>query len=179
MTNPDDDRFHEERAATLQQVENLVNANAASNETMVRLVARVQDDAHLREKKVDLLEEGQTQMRRLLYMVAAVLVLMVGVGVINAVNIYDARKNAAVTAQTARDASSTYALLYDCLNQQGECGRKNAIAQKKLLDEVKLYELTVIFCVRTNPLVEDATGDKYLACVDRLYPGGPQLDRTP
>lgn len=179
MTNPDDDRLRRERAATLQQVENLVQANTESNETMVRLVERVRDDAHLREKKIELLEDGQRQMRRLFAMLAVVLLLLVGIGIINAINISDARKNAAVTAQTARDASSTYALLYDCINQQSECGKRNAENLKLTLDEIKRYELTVIYCARTNPVTVDPDGKKFLVCVDKLYPGGPKLDTTP
>lgn len=162
-------------AATIRQVESLVAANAASNATMLRLVEGVREDAHLREKKVDLLERGLQQTHRLLLMVGVTIILMIGLGVANALNINAARHNAAVTAATAKDANGTYALLLDCLNSRGECGKLNAENGKKTLDEVKLYELTVLYCVRINPAADDPKGDLFIDCVSRLYPGGPVL----
>lgn len=176
MTAPQDHSEHTTSPPTAaEQVEHLAQMNARSNETMMNLVEKVRQDAYMREKKVDLLDEGLRQTRRLIAMVGLVLVVMVGIGVINAVNIGQARRNAAVTAKTASDAGHTYALLLDCLNGSGECGKLNAENQKKLLDEVKLYELTVLYCVRINPQVDDPDGDDFIACVERLYPGGPKL----
>jgi hypothetical protein len=177
--NRDDDdrlgRAYDKQDSAVHQVEDLVAANVASNATMLKLVEKVREDSYMREKKIDLLEEGLKQTHRLLAMVGAVLVLMLALGVINAVNIYDARRNAAVTAKTAQDANGTYALLLDCLNSRGECGKLNAENAKKTLDEVKLYELTVLYCVRINPALADPKGDQFIDCVTRLYPGGPIL----
>ena len=106
-----------------------------------------------------------------------VLAVVLVMGVINAVNMANARRNAAITANIAKDAQGTYALLLDCLDSQsGACGKRNAVKQKAILDEIKKYELTVIYCARTNPVTEDRSGDKFIACVDRLYPTGPELN---
>lgn len=163
--------------AATNAVEHLVAANEESNATMRRLVERVREDADMREKKIDLLELGLVRTKRLIIMVGAVLIIMVSIGVTNAINLNDARRNAAATAAAARDAKATYAILYDCLNQQGECGRQNAAESKRLLDEVKLYELTVLYCVRINPQIADPQGDDFLDCVKRLYPTGPELPK--
>lgn len=168
MTGADDDH-------TAEQVEELARANAESNATMMSLVAKVQQDAAMRERKVDLLEKGLQQTHRLLIMVGIALVLMVILGIVNAVNITEARKQAAVTAGIAKNAQGTYALLLDCINSRGECGKQNAEQNKRVLDEIKRYELTGFYCARTNPLSEDPNGDKFLACMDRLYVGGPKL----
>lgn len=177
-TTPDDDS-HEDgpdpREEAADQVEALARANAASNATLLRLVDRVREDAHMRERKVELLEEGQTQTRKLLVLVSAVLAALVIIGIINAVNIHDTRQNAATVAATANDAQRTYTLLLGCLDVNEPCGKNGAERTKESLEEIKLYELTVLYCVRINPLVQDPGGDKFLECVNRLYPGGPQL----
>lgn len=157
-------------------VERLVRANVASNDTMRTLVEKVRQDAHARERKIDLLEEGLRKTRHLFWLVAIAVALMIGIGIINATMIQQARRNAAITAAVARDSQATYALLLDCLNTQGECGKRNATQTKALLDEIKRYELTVIYCARTNPQPLDADGSKFVACIDRLYPGGPALN---
>jgi hypothetical protein len=176
--SPPDGGDYEQHSAS-SQVDDLVRANAKSNATMMRLVEKVREDAQMRGRKVELLDQSMRQTRRLLIMVAATLVLLMGLGVVNAVNLNDARHNAAVTAATAKNADSTYTLLLDCLNARGECGKLNAQSQKRLLDEVKLYELTVLYCVRINPLVADPRGAQFIKCVNELYPGGPQLNTKP
>lgn len=173
---PDPGERESDRHDDQAVLEELILANVNSNATMVDLVERVRQDAVMQGTKVDLLEKGQRQTRRLLVMVSVALLLMVIIGVINAVNIGQTRRNAEITAKTAKDAGDTYALLLDCLNSRGECGKRNAEASKATLDEVKKYELTVLYCVRINPQVEDAAGRKFLDCVNRLYPGGPQLN---
>lgn len=171
MTTPREPR----PARSADPIERLVAANAESTETMRALVEKVREDAHLRERKVDLLEAGLHQTRRLLLLVGAVLVLVLGIGVINAVNIGQGRRNAEATARVARDAEATYALLYGCLDASGPCGRANAARTKEALDKIKQYELVVIYCARTNPQPIDDDGKKFIACIDRLFPGGPKL----
>lgn len=180
MTTPENERPDVEKGSRLHQalaLDELVHANADSNETMIRLVEQVRKDAEARNKKVDLLELGQRQTAKLLIMVAIVLLLVFGVGVINAVNISQARRNAAVTAGIAKDASATNTTLLDCLNARGECGKLNAEQQRKVLNEVKKYELTGFYCARTNPQPTDEQGAALLACMNRLYPGGPTLNK--
>ncbi len=157
-------------------VEELIRANVESNATMVDLVERVRVESEVSSRKVEVLEENQRQARKLLLMVAALLALMVLVGVVNAVNIGIARENAEVTARTAKDAGGTYKLLFGCLNPEGDCAKQSAQKSRAVLDEVKQYELTILYCVRLNPQAEDPKGLKFLACVERLYPGGPKLN---
>lgn len=172
----DDRRDNTPLASAATRVEQLVAANQASNDTMRKLVENVREDAYLREKKIDLLEQGLKQTHKVLLLCVVSVILMMIIGVINAANISSARHNAAVTAQTATDAARTYAILADCLNQAGACGRNNAKNTVRVLDEIKKYELTVIYCARTNPLAEDPEGGKFIACVKRLYPTGPELN---
>lgn len=163
------------RPDSLDAVERLVRANVESNDTMRDLVERVRHDSHMRERKIDLLEDGLRQTRQLLLMVGTAIVILVIVGLINATMIFQARRNAAVTAGVARDAQATYSLLLDCLNVTGECGKRNVAQTKAALDEIKKYELVVMYCARTNPQPVDQDGSKFVLCVDGMYPGGPEL----
>lgn len=156
-------------------LEELVRANAESNDTMISLVEQVRHDAEARAKKVDLLERGMRQTSRLLKMLGAVLVCLLVVAGINAFNIQQTSRQADVTARIARDTQATNAQLYDCTNSQGACGKRNIENTKRILDEVKLYELTGFYCIRTNPQQVDKTGEQFLACMKRLYPTGPTL----
>jgi len=158
-----------------QQVEDLIAANAASNNTMLNLVEKVQQDAELRGKKVELLQEEARQTRKQILIASVGVVLMLIIGVANAINLNEARHNAAVVAATAKDANGTYTLLLDCLNPAGVCGKQAAEQNVHTLDEIKKYELIVLYCVRINPAVADPKGEAFIACVNRLYPGGPQL----
>lgn len=158
-----------------QQVEELIAANVASNATMVHLVEEVQRDADLRGRKVELLQEEARQTRKQIFIASIGIVLMLVIGVANAINLNDARHNAAVTAATARDANGTYTLLLDCLNPDGVCGKRSAAQSARTLDEIKKYELIVLYCVRINPALADPKGEAFIDCVNRLYPGGPQL----
>lgn len=163
------------RREPLDPVERLVSANAESNATMRSLVERVREDAHMRERKIDLLEDGLHQTRRLLLLVGVVLVLILGIGIINAVNIGQGRRNAEATARVARDAQATYALLLGCLDATSPCGRANAETTKQALDKIKQYELIIIYCARSNPRDKDEDGTAFIACINRLFPGGPSL----
>lgn len=156
-------------------VDDLVRANTESNATMLALVASVQAEAEANSHKVDLLENGQRQTRRLLVMVSVLLIVMVLLGIANAINISSTRHNAAVTADAARDANGTYALLLGCLNPDGDCAKRGAAQNRATLDEVKLYELTVLYCARINPAIADPQGADFLECAKRLYPTGPTL----
>lgn len=157
-------------------MEELVRANADSNKTMVTLVEHLKAETEARDRKIDIVAKNTKSMQRLaMALIGAVAILLV-IAAINASNIAVARKNAATTAAIAKDSRSTNTTLLDCLNSTGACGRLNAEQQRKTLDEVKRYELTVIFCARSNPITVDADGDKFLACVHRLYPGGPDLN---
>lgn len=176
MTLPEPDDFDRRvRADAARQVEELVAANAASNATMSRLVDNVRKDAQKREQKIELLENESRQIRRLLVMVGVAIVLLLVVGAFNAYNTAQAKRNAEQTAQAAKDAASTNQLLLGCFDVNSQCSKLNAQKQKELLDEIKLYELTALYCVRLNPAVEDPKGDEFLACVKRLYPTGPHL----
>lgn len=160
---------HESVPGPHRQVEDLAEANERSNQTLLSLVQRLGRDAAVREKKVDLLEHNVKQTRKITIMVVIALVLLIPIGIINAININNAQ-------HAARDSAGTFNLLLDCLNPQGECGKRSSTRSANLLEEIKRYELTVIFCARTNPAIDDEDGEEMLACVNRLYPGGPQLD---
>lgn len=171
MTEPQPSRLHEALA-----LEELIRANAESSETMAALVESVHEETAARDRKLEQLAENNRQMHRLAWLLAAAMAVLMVMAVVNAVNISTARRSASQTADIARDARSTNQLLLDCLNATGSCGKQNAQAQKKILDEIKKYELTVIYCARTNPQQLDDSGSKFIACVDRLYPGGPDLN---
>jgi len=156
-------------------MERLVQANAESNETMHSLIERVRDDAKMRERKIDLLEDGLHRTRQVLGLVALALLVLLIVGGINAVNINNGRKNLDATGAVAKQAAATYALLYGCIDSTGECGKRNAENTKEALDKIKQYELVVIYCARSNPRDRDEDGAKFLACIVKLYPGGPTL----
>lgn len=176
MTGPEpleDDR--RSRLDAARQVEQLVAANAASNATMSRLVEKVRVDAEKREHKIELLENESRQIRRLLIMVGVAIALLLIVGAFNAYNTAQARRNAEQTASAARDAASTNKLLLGCFDVNSECAKLNAQKQKEFLDEIKLYELTALYCLRLNTAQEDPEGKQFLACLKRLYPGGPEL----
>lgn len=174
--NPDDleARLARRRAST-EGMERLIRANTESNETMHTLIERVRQDAQMRERKIDLLEDGLHRTRQLLLLVGVALVLLLGIAGVNAIAIQQGRKNLAATAEVAQQAKDTYALLYGCIDATGECGRQNAAKTKEALDKIKQYEVIVIFCARSNPRDGDEDGTKFLACVERLYPGGPTL----
>lgn len=106
--------------------------------------------------------------QRVLYVLVPCVVLLVVLAISNFVLL--ARING-----IAGDVRSTNTTLLDCINSTGECGRRNASNQGKVLDEVKRYELTVIYCARTNPQPVDPDGSAFVACINRLYPGGPVL----
>lgn len=159
----DGSRLHQAMA-----VEELVRANAESNDTMVRLVKSVRDETKARDRKVEALDKSVRQQRVLMYIGVFCVFILLTIAIVNAVNISSQRA-------TSRQVQSTNELLLDCLNRQGQCGRWNAEQQALLLDEVKRYELTGFYCIRNNPADKDPNGKSFLACVNRLYPGGPQL----
>jgi hypothetical protein len=155
----------------------LVAANDRSAAAMMGLVDEVRRDADLRDRKVDLLERSHRDMRRLLVLVAAGLVVILTLGITNAVNLLNARRNAAATAAIAKDTRETNKLLFDCLNSQGECGRRNAQANKQRLDEIKRYNLVLVHCSRSivRESSQDYEGDKLVACITTFYKDGPTL----
>lgn len=157
-------------------VEELVRANAKSNATMAALVEGVKKETAARDRKLEQLAENNRAMHRLGWLLAVAMSFLLIMAIFNAVSITTARRNAAQTAEIARDTRSTNQLLLDCLNATGSCGSANAAQQTRLLDEIKKYELTVLYCVRINPQVDDESGEQFLACVERLYPGGPKLN---
>lgn len=165
------------RLETELAVEELVAATAASTQQMHDLVAGVNAEKEARERKVAALERSYEQSRKLAWIGLAAIALMVILGIINAANLNSARKNAKATADIARATAQTNSTLADCLNVRGECGKLSAQSQKRVLDEVKLYSLTVVYCARTNPQPTDPKGDKFITCVNKLYPTGPALDR--
>ena len=171
----DDEFARNARLDAAREVERLVAANAASNATMTRLVDKVRIDAEKRERKIELLERESKQMKRLLAMVGAAIAILLIVEFFNAYNVSQARKHGQYIANAARDAAATNTLLLGCFQPDSECSKRNAEQQKKILDEIKLYELTALYCLRINTAQEDPNGSEFLACVKRLYPTGPTL----
>jgi cytoskeletal protein RodZ len=170
----------EDRAGQLHAalaVEELVAANHESNQTMLSLIDRVREETAARDRKVDSLDKNIRQTRWLLFIGIGAVVILLLVGVINATNLYKSRKTQQQTKAIADQTAQTNRTLLDCLNSTGQCGQINQASQAKILDTVKQYELTVIYCARTNPANVDPKGDKFVACVAKLYPGGPTLNR--
>lgn len=170
----------DDRASALHNslaVEELVQANQESNATMLRLVNSVRDETKARDRKVEVLEKNQHQMRQLSVLGIVAICCLLVMAVFNAVSIAGARRNAATTAAISEETHSINGTLLDCINSTGVCGQANAKAQVRFLDTVKLYELTVLYCARTNPQPLDPKGDKFLSCVAKLYPSGPALNR--
>lgn len=179
MTEPLNVPDDEDRASRLHSalvVEELVAANNQSNNTMINLVETVRQETAARDRKVDALERSSHQMRILMVIGIIALVGLLVLATFNAINITQTRAAAHKQASIALNVQHTNDLLLDCLNSTGQCGQVNQANQAKILDEVKKYELTVIYCARTNPQPIDANGDKFIACVAKLYPGGPQLN---
>lgn len=172
---PDDGFDRRARLDAAREVERLIAANAESNSTMRSLVEKVRQDASMREKKIELLENESRQIRRLLVMVGVAIALLLVVGSFNAYNTAQTRRQAAQSAQVAKDVASTNTLLLGCFDVRSECSKLNAEKQKQILDEIKLYELTALYCLRTNNAQQDPEGKEFLACLKRLYPTGPIL----
>ncbi len=181
MTEPEfpDTEVEDERAARLHNalaMEELVSANQASNATMIGLIETVHKETAARDRKVAQLESNTKQLRKFTLVAMVMCALLLCMAVFNATNVIATRNNAEKTANIADDVKNTNTLLLDCLNSQGECGKWNAEQQRRTLEEIKKYELTGFYCIRNNPGPTDPDGEKFLACVNRLYPGGPQLN---
>lgn len=172
---PDTGRESELRSTLI--VEELVASNNESNRTMLNLVERVREETAARDRKVDALERSHQQMRWVIGLALVLTAVLLSLAVFNAINLNATRKSQHQVALIARNTAETNRTLLDCLNSTGRCGQLNAANQAKVLDTVKLYELTVLYCARTNPRDVDPKGDKFIACVNQLYPGAPQLDR--
>lgn len=167
MTFPDKDRVARDRNNLA--LEDLAAANMASNETMLRLVEEVRADTVARDKKIDLLERNHRQMRWLVVAVCCAVVVMLGLGITNAVNLAQASDQ----QNQIKEINHT---LLDCVNSTGSCGQVNAQNQAKILEEVKKYELIGFYCIRNNTAATDPKGENFLKCMNKLYPGGPQLE---
>lgn len=164
------------RAEMAAAIAELSRSTTESTSTMEHLVEQVRRDANAREKKIQVLEVTLDRTRRLQQFMGAGLVLLLALAVFNASTLSAVRANALVSADIAKDSQGTYRLLLDCLDQvHGACGKQTAVQTAKLLEQIKQYELTVIFCARTHPAVEDPDGVKFRVCVNQLFPGGPQL----
>lgn len=170
-------RAKQEQLHTELAVEELVAETAQSRQAMHDLVASVNAEKEARDRKVAALERSYEQGRTLSWIGLAAVVFMVLLGVVNALNLNNARRNAKATADIARATAQTNATLADCLNVRGECGKLSAQNQRQAVDNIKLYDLTVIYCARTNPQPTDPKGDKFIQCITKLYPTGPVLDR--
>jgi hypothetical protein len=164
VTLPDPDLPESDKGmSNASAVEHLVAANEESSRTMLALVEGVRQETAARDRKVEALDKNLHQMRTVTWLAAAALIILLVLAVFNAFNLDASRK--------------TNHTLLDCVNSTGRCGQINQGNQAKILDTVKLYELTVLYCARTNPRDVDPNGDKFIACVNQLYPGAPQLDR--
>lgn len=180
MTGPEQLPEDGERATRRESavaIEELVTANAESNKTMLNLVNRVREETAARDRKVDALERTTRQMQWVIGSAAVLIAVLLVLAVFNAINLNETRKSQKTVAAIAESTQETNRTLLDCVNSTGQCGQVNQANQAKILDTVKLYELTVIYCARTNPQNVDPMGNKFVACVSQLYPGGPTLDR--
>lgn len=149
-------------------MEDLAAANVRSNQTMLSLVEEVRADAKLRDRKIAVLEKTNRQTRLLTYLLCGATLVMLILAVFNAVNI-------AATKDEQRSIEQINRTLLDCVNSSGECGQINRRTQEQILDQVKAYNLVGFYCIRTNPATADPKGEKFLSCMQRLYPGGPTL----
>ncbi|MET0698591.1 MAG: hypothetical protein ABWY93_02905 [Mycobacterium sp.] len=156
-------------------IQELIRANTASNNTMRQLIASVQAETRVRDRKVELLIATQRHVRNLMRTVIVVMALVLLVAGLNAYNINAGKRNAAQTAAILERVNVNNGLLLDCLNRTGRCGQVNAEQERQVLNEVKRYELTVIYCARSNLQATDVANRLFLACINRLYPGGPAL----
>jgi hypothetical protein len=165
------------QARNTSAVEDLIAANAASNATMINLVERVQKETEARGRKVDALEKSNRQTRWVIALVCFGTLILIVLGIINATNLQRTRQSQEQLAQVAVSVDQANKTLLDCVNSTGQCGQVNSTNQAKILDTVKLYELTVIYCARTNPATTDPKGDRFVQCVYTLYPSSPKLNR--
>ncbi len=149
-------------------MEDLAAANVASNATMVDLVNGIRKEAADRDRKIAVIEKSNRQQRNIMYVLSVATVIMLVIAVINAINI-------GATKDQQNQIAAINKTLLDCTNYTGECGRANAAKQEEILDEVKKYNLIGFYCIRNNPAAQDPRAEKFLACMDRLYPGGPDL----
>lgn len=170
MTFPSSDDSANPDLRNALAIEELVRANADSNQTMLALVKGLREETKARDRKVEALDESVRQQKKLMVVAVIAVVILLMIAGVNAYNIAGQR----ATSHQVRD---TNALLLDCLNREGRCGQFNAQQQALLLDEVKKYELTGFYCIRTNPADRDPAGEAFLKCMNRLYPGGPQLEK--
>ena len=160
------DRMNRNSAAS----EDLVAANNESNKTMLALVEHVRQETVARDRKIAVMERSQRQVRKLVYLICAATAILLVIAGINAYNI-------AASKDQQRQIRNINATLLDCVNQTGECGQINAQTQGQVLDEVKRYNLAGFYCIRNNPAASDPKAEKFLKCMERIYPGGPTLAR--
>lgn len=157
-------------------VEGLIQANNESNENMQRLVESVRAETRARDRKVEVLEKNQHQLRVLSFVGVVAICCLIVMAVFNAYNTTATRRNAERAAQIALAVKQINQTMLDCTNGTGECGKKNAASLNYALNEIKKYELTVIYCARTNPQPLDPKGSKFRLCIEELYPNGPKLN---
>lgn len=165
-------------------LEGLIQANNESNETMMRLVESVHSETKARDRKVEVLaknqevlERNQRQLRMLSVFGVIAILCLLAMAVFNAYNTTASRRNAERATEIVAEVRATNRFLLDCINATGACGKANVANMNKAMNEIKRYELTGLYCARTNPQPVDPRGDKFLACMKRLYPTGPVLDR--
>lgn len=177
MTDPNSGEEASSRLHSALAIEELVAANQASNRTMVDLVKGVQAETEARDRKVDALAKSQHLQRILSGLGVVCIVVVLILGIINLFALASTRQAAHRQAEIAEQVQRTNDTLLDCVNTTGQCGQLNQANQAKILDEVKKYELTGFYCIRNNPADKDPNGEKFLVCVNNLYPGGPQLNQ--
>lgn len=154
-------------------IDDLIAANESSNRSMLALVESVRQETAARDRKIDVLEKNHRQMNYVMAAVCAAIAVMLALGTVNAINLASGRAQ----QEQIRQLNG---VMLDCVNSTGACGQANAVQQARILDSVKQYELTGFYCLRNNPGTADPKGEAFLACMKRLYPGGPTLQgRTP
>lgn len=156
------------RARNTEAMEDLISANADSSRVMIDLVESVRRETAARDRKVDALEKSQKQMHWVIIMACVLSVIFLGIAVVNAVNL-------SRTGRQLHETRELNAYVLDCVNNTGVCGRQNALVQERALDEIKKYNLIAFYCIRNNPATDDPRGAKFVECMNRLYPSGPQL----
>lgn len=165
----------EEQRSAAVAVEELVSANVRSTETMQRLVEHIQAETEARDRKIEQLGRNQHTMRWLVVLGMAATAVLLVIAVFNANNLSSQRREAKRQVAIAEQVALTNQFLLDCTNPTSACGKAGLASQDRLLGEVKKYELTGFYCIRNNPAGKDPDAEDFLKCMDRLYPGGPQL----
>jgi hypothetical protein len=73
--------------------------------------------------------------------------------------------------RAAVDSRSTNELLLGCLRPGTTCNELNRTKTAQLLDNIRQTQFVIAVCQRQNPIEQDPSGEKLIACVQSYYPG--------